>query len=511
MSISPQYLRLTLALALCLSSSISSLIGQSKPNVLFISIDDLNDWVSAFGGHPKAQTPHLDRFADEGAVVFQNAHCAGPVCGPSRSAMLSGFMPHRTGAYGNANNMLESPLIQDHATLPEYFSNNGYVSLSKGKIFHRHNAAHGADAGQWAFDQYVPVDSDSGPDPDRLTSRIKNVINGEPGPPSDFTSAGGSEFAWGPTRLGIEGTKDYQTAQWAASQLQQEQEKPFFMAVGISRPHLPFYAPQEFFDLYDPKGKYAPPMREDDLEDILTPEGKQKFKPSNDYLWLKQNDLFDEAARAYLAASSYADACLGVIFDALKKSPHYDNTIVMVWGDHGWHLGEKLRYRKAALWTEATRMPLMVRLPGMNRRQDCERVVNMIDFYPTLIELCQLPQKPVLDGRSFAPLLANPNRDWNYPTMTINGSGNVSIHDERWHYIEYRDGTQELYDLQHDPQEWTNLVLQLTETSSSAMKRLQRYAPKKFAPSISNSKNRYPKSNGLDLTIKVTRDLAKLK
>jgi arylsulfatase A-like enzyme len=311
--------------------------------------------------------------------------------------------------------------------------------------------------------------------------------------------------------LGKEGTKDYQTAQWAASQLQQEQEKPFFMAVGISRPHLPFYAPQEFFDLYDPKGEYAPPMRDDDLEDILTPEGKKKFKPSNDYLWLKQNDLFDEAARAYLAASSYADACLGVIFDALKKSPHYDNTIVMVWGDHGWHLGEKLRYRKAALWTEATRMPLMVRLPGMNRRQDCERVVNMIDFYPTLIELCQLPQKPVLDGRSFAPLLANPNRDWNYPTMTINGSGNVSIHDERWHYIEYRDGTQELYDLQHDPQEWTNLVLQLTETSSSAMKRLQRYAPKKFAPSISNSKNRHPKSNGLDLTIKVTRDLAKLK
>ena len=171
------------------------------------------------------------------------------------------------------------------------------------------------------------------------------------------------------------------------------------MAIGLSKPHLPFYAPREFYDLYDLDSIQVPLIQEDDLDDILNPAGKPKFRPTEDYLWLKQNELFEEVTQAYLATSSYADDCLGVMFDALADSPNANNTIVVVWGDHGWHLGEKLRYRKAALWTEATRMPLMVRLPGMNRRQDCERVVNMIDFYPTLIELCQLPQKPVLDGR----------------------------------------------------------------------------------------------------------------
>jgi len=416
---------------------IYSLVGvchaqADKPNVLFVAIDDLNDWVSVFGGHPKAKTPHMDRFASDGAMVFQNAHCAGPVCGPSRSAMLSGFMPSRSGAYGNSNNMLEAPLVQEYATLPEYFSKNGYRSLSMGKIFHKHDVAHGIDAGQWAFDYYEPTRGGSTVNSKQVTSRIKNLINGQPGPQSKYTGTGGTEFAWGPTIQKMEDTKDYQTALWAAEQLQESYEQPFFMAIGLSRPHLPFYVPQEFFDLYDPNDEYMPPIREDDLEDILTPAGKQKFQASSDYLWLKENDLFDEAARAYLAASSYADACLGVIFDALNKSPHYKDTIVIVWGDHGWHLGEKLRYRKGTGWSESTRMPLLVRLPGMSQRQDCQRLVNMIDFYPTLIDLCGLPQKPVLDGRSFAPLLKSPKQKWDYPSLTINGYGNASIRDNRW-------------------------------------------------------------------------------
>lgn len=360
------------------------------PNVLFVAIDDLNDWVSLFGGHPAAKTPHLDRFASDGAIVFQNAHGAGSICGPSRSAMLSGFMPSRSGVYGNSQNMREAPLIQRHATLPEYFSKHGYLSLSMGKIFHKHSTANGTDAGQWAFDIYNPTGSGSGVDRAKVTSRNKNLIDGKPASPSKHTKTGGSEFAWGPTAQGMEGTKDYKTAAWAAEQLQNSFEKPFFMAIGLSRPHLPFYVPQKFFDLYDPKGKYMPPIREDYLEDILTPKGKQKFRASADYLWLKENDLFDEAARAYLAACSYADACLGVIFESLKKSPHHANTIVIIWGDHGWHLGEKLRYRKGTGWSESTRMPLVVRMPGMSQRQDCTRLVNMIDFYPTLIDLCGL-------------------------------------------------------------------------------------------------------------------------
>ncbi len=484
---------------------------ESQPNVLFIAIDDLNDWVSVFGGHPAAQSPHIGQFVNDGAIVFQNAHCAGPVCGPSRSAMLSGFMPSRSGVYGNSQNMLDSDLIQQHATLPEYFSKHGYVSLSMGKIFHRHVAAHGTDAGHWAFDIYENTSGSSAVDRRRATSRNKNLIDGKPGPESEFNDGGGSEFAWGPTAKPKEETKDYKTAAWAAEQLQRTYDKPFFMAIGLSKPHLPFYAPQEFFDMYPRGGSYMPPMRENDLEDILRPDGRQKFQASGDYLWLKQTGLFDEAARAYLAASSYADACLGVIFDGLKNSPHYENTIVFVWGDHGWHLGEKLRYRKATGWSESTRIPFLVRVPGMRNRQDCPRLVNMIDFYPTLIELCGLPEKSNLDGRSFAPLLDDPTLTWDYPTFTIHGEGNASARNNRWRYIRYNDGTQELYDLKHDPQEWTNLAANPTDEAQAALKQLASVMPTEFALGVSNSKGKYNSPNRLDQTIKPSRPLAELK
>ena len=504
-------LRYMVAFALAFCVSFTGAAEQGRPNVLFIAIDDLNDWISVFGGHPKAVTPHMDRLATSGAMVFQNAHCAGSVCCPSRSAMLSGFMPSRSGIYSNSQNMLDAPLVQTHATLPEYFSKHGYVSLSMGKIYHKHATAHGLDAGQWAYDLYEPAQGGGGVNPDRLTSRNKNLINGKPGSPSQHNQGGGTEFAWGPTQKGKEVTKDYQTAVWAGGQLQKSYDKPFFMAIGLSKPHLPFYVPQEFFDLYDPAEDYMPPFREDDLEDILTPRGKQKFQASGDYLWLKQHNLLNEAARAYLAATSYADACLGVIFDALRKSPHYHNTVVFIWGDHGWHLGEKLRYRKGTGWSESTRIPFVVRMPGMTARQDCHRLVNMIDFYPTLIELCGLPEKTMLDGHSFAPLLKNPVLVWDYPTVTVHGEGNASVRDERWRFIRYSDGTKELYDLQTDPQEWHNLISRPSTQGKAAMQRLASLLPETFAKAIPGSKGKYKKVKTLDNTIKQTRDLTKLK
>lgn len=491
----------------------STSVRAEKPNVLFIAIDDLNDWVGILDGHPQLKTPHLDDFAARGSVVFRNAHCPGPVCGPSRSALLSGFMPSTSGVYGNSQNMRGSKLIQTHATLPEYFSKNGYHSLSCGKIFHAHATPNGRDLGQWAFDYWEPTQGGSPVDRKRFTSRDRNIINGEPGPPSEHTRSGGSEFAWGPTKGGKEKTKDYRTAQWAAAQLQKRTDKPFFMAVGLSRPHLPFYVPQEFFDLYDPLTFKAPDIKEDDLDDILVKgTNRRKHKPRPDYLWLKQNNLIDEAARAYAAASSYADACLGVILDGLAKSPHADNTIVIVWGDHGWHLGEKLRYRKATGWHESTRVPLVVRLPTMKSRKDCTRAVNLIDFYPTLIELCDLPAKPDLDGRSFAPLLSNPTISWDYPAVTIFGRGNTSIHDERYHYMLYADGTEEFYDLESDPMEWTNLALRLTPHQTAVRDRLARSVPATFAPDISKTPARLKKiAKGIDRSIKATRVLSELK
>ncbi|MHC4994200.1 MAG: sulfatase-like hydrolase/transferase, partial [Planctomycetota bacterium] len=262
-----------MGLLLFANGGVNTAEGADRPNVLFVAIDDLNDWVSVFGGHPAAKTPHVERFANEGATVFQNAHGAGSVCGPSRSAMLSGFMPHRTGIYGNKDNMLDSTLVQQYATLPEYFSKHGYHALTMGKIYHRHDRPGGSDPGHWAFDEYNKRLGGSGVDQSKVTSRNRNLIDGKPGPPSDHTGSGGSEFAWGPTKGGLEETQDYRTARWAAEQLQKDFNKPFFMAVGLSRPHLPFYVPQEFFDLYPRGGQYAPPINHSDLDDILNPRG----------------------------------------------------------------------------------------------------------------------------------------------------------------------------------------------------------------------------------------------
>lgn len=482
----------------------------APPNVLFIAVDDLNDWAGPFDGNLQAQTPQMDRFCRKGSVVFQNAHCAGPVCCPSRSALLSGFMPSRTGIYGNSQNMLDSKLVQTHATLPEYFSKNGYVTISAGKIFHKHGTANGFDEGHWAYDQWQRVAGGGGVDRNSLTSRNRNLIDGKPAAPSEHTGSGGTEFSWGPTTTGKEQTKDYLTAQWAAKQLQKPHDRPFFLAVGLSKPHLPWYVPQEFFDRYDIESVQIPEFRLDDLDDILTPGGRPKFRPTEDFLWLQEKQLFREAARAYLAACSYADECLGVIFDALEASPCADNTVVMVWGDHGWHLGEKLRYRKATIWSESTRLPLFVRMPGMEQQRQCVRPVNLIDLYPTLVEICGLPTKTGLDGRSFAPLLQDPERTWDYPTVTVRGEGDSTVTDGHWRYTRYSDGTEELYCLDDDPMEWTNRINDPAASDQKA--RLAPCLPRDFAPTLPAADPKWKKSaKQLDETIKPRRDLEQLK
>ena len=401
----PNRLPLLVCFAAAQLLNLSVSLADDRPNVLFIAVDDMNDWVNVFGGHPQTKTPNIDRLAESGSVVFQNAHCPGPVCGPCRSALLSGFMPHRTGVYGNSQNMLKSSLVQEYATLPEYFAKHGYATISRGKIFHAHAAAGGQDRGQWAFERWENGSGGTGVDRKQLTSRDKNLIKGEPGPKSQFTRGGGSEFSWGPTVGTTEEMSDFQTARWAAEELSKPNDQPIFLAVGFSKPHLPFYCPQEFFDLYPIDEVQVNPIRVNDLADILTPKGKPKFEPSDDYQWVRENDLMKEATQAYLACVSFADACVGEVIKGLENSPRANNTIVILWGDHGWHLGEKLRFRKATAWSEATRLPLIIRTPDMTERADCRRPVNLIDLYPTLIDYCGLPAKSAIDGKSLVPLL----------------------------------------------------------------------------------------------------------
>jgi choline-sulfatase len=479
-----------------------------KPNVLLIAIDDLNDWVGAFGGNPQMLTPNMDRLASQ-SVVFQNANCAGPVCGPSRSALLSGFMPYNTGIYSNSNNMLNSEIVQTHATLPEYFSKNGYVTISKGKIFHKHITENGWDHGQWAFDIWEQEKGKGGIQKDKLFSRNKSIINGKKIEDNPYAQSGGTEFAWAPTSEPKEVTLDFLTAQWFSDQLNKDHDKPFFMAMGISKPHLPWFVPQEYFNMYDLDSIKIPEYRMDDLDDIINQDGEKVFGPSADFLWAQQDDeLFRRAVRAYMAASSYADECVGVVLEALQNSKYADNTIVILFGDHGWHLGEKLRFRKATLWKESTQLPLMIKLPGMKNQQYCYRTVNLIDLYPTLIELCNLPKKE-LDGKSFVSLLKNPDMEW-HPTVTSINPGAHSVISEDWHYINWGKGVEELYNLKADPMEWNNLVRNESEEVKKVLEYMKSYYPKNDIPKLSEV-DKDKSITDIDTTIKAMRNINALR
>jgi len=437
-----------------IGTALAGCAAEKKYNVLFIAIDDLNDWVGCLGGNPQAITPNLDAYAKKYGMIMTKTYSPSTVCCPSRTALLTGKHAAHTGVYGNNQNLKHAPKAKNLITLPEYFGEYGYYTLSAGKVFHKHgdpNMPGNLDEGQWAFMEHVhPGGSNKG-------------LLWEEEPKVKGIKAGGTKFAWGAVKAPLEETKDYVACKWAADQLKRDfNGKPFFLALGISKPHLPWYVPQQFFDMY-PLDKIKPaPFRRDDLDDIVRPDGKPIFKPGARFLLADKTNMHKKANRAYLACISYVDACLGVLFNALEKSPYADNTIVMIWGDHGWYLGEKLQYGKTWLWEEAARVPFIVRVPGVTPPgYKCDGVINLIDIYPTLLELCGLPPNPENDGRSFAPLLRNPKMNWNYPTLTTYQYMNHSITDGRYRYIWYggkADGAEELYDHSTDPMEYNNLA-----------------------------------------------------
>lgn len=415
---------------------------QKQPyNILFIAIDDLNDWTGFLGGHPQSQTPNMDRLASEG-VVFERAYCAAPLSNPSRVALMTGYRPSTSGIYENESFMRDSELLKDAVTLPKWFSNNGYYSLARGKIFHTPNGPW-ADPQSW--DLHVPIEGSYG----NTVSQDGYMVNGIPVGEVD------ANLDWGPTDATFEATPDYLNAKWAANQLSQDHEKPFFLACGIFRPHLTWFVPKEFYDKFDPDTLVLPEVNENDYDDIPS----AALQPQKNYFSVKKYNKQKEAIQAYLACINYADSCVGVVLDALAKSKYADNTVVVLWGDHGWHLGEKLRYKKFTLWEESCRMPLIIKVPGMTKPgQRCDAVVNLLDLYPTLTELCGIPGNTENEGRSIVPLLKNVNENWNYPTLTTKGRNRHSVRSERWRYIRYEDGSEELYDHENDPMEWKNLA-----------------------------------------------------
>lgn len=379
----------------------------------------------------------MDRLASEG-MIFERAYCSASVCNPSRASLLSGIKPSSSGIYNNSPYHRESDVLKDIVTLPGYFKENGYHAISRGKIFHH-------PGGIWA---------------DSISWNKIEKVTGSYGHPANWTrsqSANGmantGNFDWGPTDVPVEDTPDYQNAQWAAEYLKTSHDKPFFMAVGIFRPHLPWYVPKEFFEKFPLSEIKRPEINVNDLDDI------ENQKPSADYLRAEKYNKHEEAVQAYLASINYADYCVGVILDALDKSPYKDNTIIVFWGDHGWHLGEKLRYKKFTLWEESCRMPLLISVPGMaDKGETCVRNVSLLDLYPTLVELCDLPENSLNDGNSIVPLLENPKSEWNIPALTTMGFNNHTVRTERWRYIIRDDGSEELYDHSKDQLEWENLA-----------------------------------------------------
>ncbi len=435
----------------------------SKPNVLFMAIDDLNDWIGCLGGHPDVRTPNLDRLAARG-VLFTNAHCSAPACNPSRASLMTGILPSTSGVYHNPNPWRKSPVLADAVTIPQHFMAHGYRAVGGGKIYH------GGFPDPPSWQEYFPSQTRNKP-PDPMPKN--RPLNGIPRT---------AHFDWGPVDADDPAMGDYQVAEWAISELQKRHDKPFFLGCGFFRPHLPWYAPQKYFDMYPADRIALPNVKEDDLDDV--PEaGRKMARPQGDHRKVTQHNQWRKAVQGYLASITFVDTCVGKVIDALNESRYADNTIIILWSDHGWHLGEKLHWRKFALWEEATHNVLMAVVPGLTRaNQKCGRPVTMLDIYPTLIELCGLKPKPELEGRSLVPLLRNPQAQWDRPALTTHGRNNHSLRDKRWRYIRYSDGTEELYDHDQDPLEWNNLA---SDPQHAAVKnRMAQWLPRRNVPEI---------------------------
>ncbi len=419
------------------------------PNVLFISVDDLNDWIEPLGGHPQALTPHLSRLADEG-VVFTRAMTPSPSCNPARTALLTGEHPYNSGMYSNYQWWRE--VLPDAVTLPRYFGDNGYWAAGAGKIFHNNQP----DPGSW--DDYFPSLEE------HMPSSPRPLGEGTANMPA-FPDMYGA-FDWAPLDATDEEMGDYRSVAWAIEQLERPHERPFFLAVGIYRPHLPWYVPREYFEMFPLDEIQLPRRLENDLDDVPERGVEIAHRGGNYHEQVLAAEQWRPAVQGYLASVAFADAMVGRLLDALDRSPYAENTIVVLWSDHGWQFGEKEHWRKFALWDNLTRVVLMFRVPpgtiglpnGTPAGAVSGRTVSLLDLYPTLVELAGLPAKAGLDGRSLAPLLRDPDAAWDRPVISTYQFGEYSVRGERFHYLHYVDGSEELYDLDADPEEWTNLA-----------------------------------------------------
>jgi arylsulfatase A-like enzyme len=464
-------LRNLLTVALLVALPVLAGAESTRPNVLFIAIDDMNDWAGFLDSHPQVQTPHMDSLADQG-VSFTNAHVPAPICGPSRTAIMSGQWPTTTGIYTNSANFRKD--LPDTVSMPQHFRQNGYHVMGNGKIFHGGASKFHEDT----FDEYPRYGSSSTPftkDEMDLAKQdpFNRVMRGDTeyrlplnGFPADRSWRSNNTFDWGPVDVPDEEFSDAQTANWAVEKLEQEYDKPFFLAVGFHRPHQPLYNPKRFHDLYPPESIELPPTVKNDLDDVPRAGREYALAPNTSGLHksVAAYGEWENAVSSYLASISFVDELIGNIMAALEDSDYAENTLVVMWSDHGWHLGEKEHWGKATGWYRSTRIPMVVVPPksgapeGFAAGGVSTRPVNLLDLAPTIAAATGVPAQKEWEGNSLVPLLADPQADWQEHTHTTFGLGNHSISTARWQYIHYFDGSAELYDLENDPDEFTNLA-----------------------------------------------------
>lgn len=407
-----------------------------QKNVLFLVVDDLNTWLlsnpNRYTG--KVIAPNIVGLAESG-VNFTQCFTSSPVCSPSRTAMLSGVVPWKSGVYENGIDVDESPALKNVPSLPKVFQQNGYYMASYGKI------SHGYDTGiDW--DDKINHRRDPYPPNAPLNGWAKRK-NGSP-----------TQMDWGPTHLSESEMNDTKYAEAAIKQLQKNHTKPFFIACGLFHPHLPWHVPQKYFDMYPIDKIELPPVNQYDLDDV--PEIAKGFINNGLRTSIESHSQVKNAIQGYLASTSYADAQIGRVLDALESSRYKENTIVVLFSDHGFHLGEKQHWTKGTLWEEATNCLLMFNVPGVTKaNQLCRRTVTLQDVYPTLIELAGLPKPEHLDGNSLVPLLTESDAPWPYLALTAFQS-HITVRTDKYRFIRYTNGSSELYDRSEDPNEWVN-------------------------------------------------------
>ncbi|WP_414663136.1 sulfatase [Horticoccus sp. 23ND18S-11] len=475
-----------LALLALLFAAVSPLTaaGPARPNVVFLAIDDQNDWIGAFGGHPLAKTPHLDRLAARGTAML-NAHCQAPLCNPSRTSLMLGLRPTTTGIYGLSPWFRTLPEWRDRVSLPQHFKAHGYRTLSTGKVYHGGPAPAGRGKAKDAAKAATGA-----PEFDVIGSAGGVGVR----PPAKLigdTPMGNNPLMdWGVFPHRDEDKGDYQVASWAVDQIRQApKDQPFFLAAGFFLPHVPIYVTKQWADLYPDDDSILPKVKDDDRSD--TPRFSWYLHwnlPEPRLDWVKERKQWRNLVRSYLAATSFVDAQVGRIMQALEDAGLAENTVMVVWGDHGWHLGEKAITGKNTLWDVGTRVPLIFAGPGIARGGRSTQPAELLDLYPTLVELSGLPARTDLEGLSLVPQLRNAQAPRARPAITSHNQGNHGVRSERWRYIRYADGTEELYDHANDPREWTNVALK--PENAAVLAEHRRWLPTIDRPPAPNSASR---------------------